>query len=543
MTTALAESVMHPVLCKALDELAQDLVEVGLTLSVQASDGESLVECDGKSEACWRLCHANSSCLASRSEGIKEVWSDGQPRVLTGNAGCMVLAVPVQVRRRTVAVAVACYLPSDLSVSERFALACDKLSLDRTYMASVIAGAVTHPACEAEHWMRMLQIAISQAITNAVSKNELSSFTNSLGSTYEELSLLYRLSGAMNVNADAEEFFQRICLEMQEVIGTRAAVAILTDTGDGNHGREVLRVGPLDLTDAQLESLAEAVHQANQLQGGDGGIVLNQLPKDLGRKHPQIANLVAAPLVAGDKAMGMLMAIDKIDDEFDSADLKLIHSIGVQAAVFLANNHLYDELQELLMGVLHVLTASIDAKDEYTCGHSQRVALISRKLAEMYGFDRVRVEDVYLSGLLHDIGKIGVPESVLCKPGKLSDDEFTTMKRHPVIGANILSNIRQMKRVLPGVLYHHERIDGRGYPEALAGDEVPIDGRIVGLADCFDAMTSSRTYREALPVLNQAQQQLQAAANVPRLEIPIPGPYSPIGRLPQNDVRRPPGVR
>jgi putative two-component system response regulator len=118
----------------------------------------------------------------------------------------------------------------------------------------------------------------------------------------------------------------------------------------------------------------------------------------------------------------------------------------------------------------------------------------------MCGFDREQVENIYLAGLLHDIGKIGVPEAVLCKPGKLSTDEFTTMKRHPVIGANILSNIRQIQSVIPGVLYHHERIDGRGYPEGLAGDDLPLEGRIVGLADSFDAMTSSRTYRQAMPL-------------------------------------------
>jgi len=107
---------------------------------------------------------------------------------------------------------------------------------------------------------------------------------------------------------------------------------------------------------------------------------------------------------------------------------------------------------------------------------------------------------VYLSGLVHDVGKIGVPESVLTKPGKLTDTEFDLIKRHPQIGARILEGIRQMHDLIPGVLYHHESWDGSGYPEGLAGREIPLFGRIIGLADAFDAMCSDRTYRQARPM-------------------------------------------
>jgi HD-GYP domain-containing protein (c-di-GMP phosphodiesterase class II) len=105
-----------------------------------------------------------------------------------------------------------------------------------------------------------------------------------------------------------------------------------------------------------------------------------------------------------------------------------------------------------------------------------------------------------MSGLLHDVGKIGVPESVLRKPGKLTPEEFDQMKKHPEIGARILQDIRQVKQIIPGVLHHHERYDGKGYPMGLAGEDIPLMGRIICLADCFDAMTSNRTYRRALPV-------------------------------------------
>jgi len=168
--------------------------------------------------------------------------------------------------------------------------------------------------------------------------------------------------------------------------------------------------------------------------------------------------------------------------------------------VFLENHSLYDDLQDLLMGVLHALTASVDTKDPYTCGHSHRVALISRKIAQLAEFDSYRTERIYLAGLLHDIGKIGIPETLLRKTGRLSTEEYKVVQKHPQIGATILKGIRQMSDVIPAILHHHERPDGRGYPSGLRGKQIPTEALIVGLADSFDAMTSSRTYRGTMPL-------------------------------------------
>jgi HD-GYP domain-containing protein (c-di-GMP phosphodiesterase class II) len=133
------------------------------------------------------------------------------------------------------------------------------------------------------------------------------------------------------------------------------------------------------------------------------------------------------------------------------------------------------------------------------------VAFISRWIAERLietgeSLDEGQVHKVYLAGLLHDIGKLGVSEDVLCKKGKLTEEEMNCMKQHPAIGANILSEIKQMHDIVPGVLCHHERVDGKGYPKGLIGSKMPFIGKIISLADSFDAMTSKRTYRDALTV-------------------------------------------
>ncbi len=145
------------------------------------------------------------------------------------------------------------------------------------------------------------------------------------------------------------------------------------------------------------------------------------------------------------------------------------------------------------------LTAAIDAKDAYTFGHSERVARASVELGRELGLQEDELSDIYLAGLLHDIGKIGVRDEVLTKRGPLTDEEFKHIQQHPVIGHRILADVHAISHLLPGVLYHHERYDGRGYPEGLKGDGIPLLARILAVADSFDAMNTSRPYRTAMP--------------------------------------------
>jgi HD-GYP domain-containing protein (c-di-GMP phosphodiesterase class II) len=150
--------------------------------------------------------------------------------------------------------------------------------------------------------------------------------------------------------------------------------------------------------------------------------------------------------------------------------------------------------------VMKAIASLIDAKDGYTHKHSERVAQFGVRLARHLGFDADSRAVVELSGLLHDVGKIGVPDAILNKPGKLTEEEFTQMRLHPVHGARILSQIQSERvvNILPGVKYHHERWDGKGYPEGLKGEEIPMLGRVLGVADFLDALTSDRSYRKGL---------------------------------------------
>ena len=150
------------------------------------------------------------------------------------------------------------------------------------------------------------------------------------------------------------------------------------------------------------------------------------------------------------------------------------------------------------MHLVQSLAATIDAKDVYTKGHSNRVAEYSRKIALRSGYTDEDAEALYMAGLLHDVGKIGIPGSVLNKPGTLSEEEFDLIKTHSTKGFSILENIKEAPDLALVAKYHHERYDGTGYPEGLAGDDIPEIARIVAVADAYDAMSSARSYRQML---------------------------------------------
>jgi len=182
---------------------------------------------------------------------------------------------------------------------------------------------------------------------------------------------------------------------------------------------------------------------------------------------------------------------------FTREEADLFATLSYEATIAVKNAQLYREMQKLFLEAIASLAATIDAKDPYTEHHSKRVALYALAIAEELGLIQEDKEALELAATLHDIGKIGVPESVLKKPGKLTGEEYNEMKLHPLKGARIMEHIDQLQPVIPGIRYHHERYDGKGYPHGLTGESIPLMGRIVAVADTYDALTTARPYRGA----------------------------------------------
>lgn len=159
----------------------------------------------------------------------------------------------------------------------------------------------------------------------------------------------------------------------------------------------------------------------------------------------------------------------------------------------------HEKIERISMQIVKALSGAIDAKDTYTNGHSTRVADYSKEIARQAGYSEKMQNDIYMMGLLHDVGKIGVPDAIINKPAKLSDEEYSIIQNHPVMGAKILKNITEFPKLVTGARWHHERYDGKGYPDGLCGEEIPIEARIIAVADAYDAMSSRRSYREELP--------------------------------------------
>jgi putative nucleotidyltransferase with HDIG domain len=420
-----------------------------------------------------------------------------QQSVLPG--GCCLVALPLRQRRRVIGAATVCYPPREMADEEAMARLCSRLELDRKVVADMAKRDCRYAVAVLEHLASMLEWTLQREQAELTAQDELANLSANLAVTYEELSLLYRISGSMRVTSEPTDFLHTVCEELLEVMNISAAAAIHYARPSVGGADTVVIAGEVELSVEQLNYLLTEV-VASRFAGDNRAILDNNFQPGETHIASAVRNFVAVPLLAEDEHIGLLLGVNKLKGDFDSVDLKLLSSIGNQTSVFLANSRLYADRQDLLMGVLHALTASIDAKDPYTCGHSQRVAIISRRIAEEMGFSPERVEQVYLCGLLHDIGKIGVPEAVLTKPGRLTDEEYDKIRLHPSIGARILGGIRQLDEIVEGLLTHHERPDGRGYPQGLSGDGLPIDGLIIGLADGFDAMSSDRTYRGAMPL-------------------------------------------
>jgi response regulator RpfG family c-di-GMP phosphodiesterase len=334
-------------------------------------------------------------------------------------------------------------------------------------------------------------------------EEEVEKLSVHLASTFEEISLLYRLTQNLKLSSNDVELGQRALEWLSEVVPAEGlALQFITNddaglkTANSRTQSVLLTHGDCRVDNAQFTRLVEQLG----LEAKNRPVVVNRPACGADEwAAPGVHELVIVPVAEGDRLFGWLAAFNQTQGlEFGSAEASLISSVGTMLGIHSGNIDLYQQQAELLAGVVRAMTSAIDAKDPYTRGHSDRVARVSVRLAKELGCDAETLKTIYFSGLLHDIGKIGINDEVLRKPGKLSEAEFEHIKTHVEIGYRILVDLHQMAHFLPVVLHHHEAWDGSGYPHGLAGERIPYLARIVAVADAYDAMASDRPYRSGM---------------------------------------------
>ena len=244
------------------------------------------------------------------------------------------------------------------------------------------------------------------------------------------------------------------------------------------------------------------------MSNGNG---LKELLHKFGDQMQMINAAACVPAYYKDKLLAVLLLGSKRDGTpFKQEELDFFAALASDAAMAIRNAQLFEDLKaesrknhDLFIRATIVLGSTIEAKDKYTHGHTERVTNYATAVARQMvangtaQFDEAFFENLYLAGIFHDIGKIGIPEAILNKPSKLTDEEFEVIKQHPIHGVEILRPLSELTESLDGVLHHHERHDGAGYPHGLKGDDVPMVASIIAVADTFDAMITDRPYRRA----------------------------------------------
>ena len=246
------------------------------------------------------------------------------------------------------------------------------------------------------------------------------------------------------------------------------------------------------------------------IQGQAVSTILQTDPKFSGQFEPvfsfKVDNVLAVP-IKGSRGIGVLEAVNKSGSRgFDEADTSILSILAREAGIALENISRMQESQRTIMDLLKGMARYLDAKAPYLIGHSERVARLSQVIGEEIGLPPDEIQKLYLEGLLHDLGNVGVDDELFLRTSKLTEDEMGRVRQHASIGAEILRDVTALRHLMAGPLYHHERYDGNGYPQGLKGEQIPFHARIVGVAEAFDALRSSRPYREAFSVADTISQ-------------------------------------
>lgn len=329
-------------------------------------------------------------------------------------------------------------------------------------------------------------------------EEEMEDLSSEIVRGYEELSLISTISAKLGCEMDVDTVCRLVVEEADRILEARTIFIMLLDT----EKRELATRFSMGRDREAAGGFRAAVSSGltgHVFQQGEP-VTICDITDDGRISLPWPAkSILCVPLIADAKPLGMLVATDKLSgEEFWSPELKLMGIFASEVASSLRKAYLFEVINKLFLSTVEALATAIDAKDPYTYGHSRRVARVAVAICAELGLAKERVRDVELASFLHDIGKIGTPESILQKPGSLRPEEYEKIKEHPAKGAEILSTIVELGEIVTWIRHHHEWYDGNGYPDRIAAEEIPLEARVITVADAFDAMTTDRPYRKGM---------------------------------------------
>jgi len=341
----------------------------------------------------------------------------------------------------------------------------------------------------------------------------LDQMTDQLSQAYDEINLLYRFSRVLRPDESFAESAAKLLAETAELMERRLLILCRSEVEDCTWS-----VGPdLELTPALRWLTATRVALdgvqadfARQLRES-GPLGVTRFPGRVLAPGGPI-DYVVAPVHTRKAVSGYVGAFRPAETEpFETGELRLLECLAQELSNTATTRDLLRELREMLFNTVRSLVAAIDAKDEYTRGHSERVFHLSVRIGQSMGLPPEQIQMLNWAALLHDVGKIAIQREILNKPARLTDEEYRIIQSHPERGCKVLQPILQLRPVLPAIRHHHERYDGRGYPDGLLGEAIPLLSRIIAVADTYDAITSTRAYRQARTA-EYAREQIEQGA-------------------------------
>ena len=335
-----------------------------------------------------------------------------------------------------------------------------------------------------------LLVKVNKVIRNRQSRQERNRLSN--------IVRMLNVSNALNAQLDLKSICYEFVSQVQKNFRPDSVVLFLLKEEKNSLVKYVVRGRTLRENPklfSELKGLGEKSVRESRSFLLDKGNAREYLKADPGKFQHSI---LISPLYSQHNRVGAVVLLREEDNLFTNEDLQLLGVFAAHAATAMQNARMYGKMRDKNLDIIRSYAKAVEAKDYYTKGHSERVAVYAMKLGSRLKLDSKELEDLYTAGVLHDIGKIGIPDHILNKPSQLTDEEFRVMQSHPGIARDILAQLWSLNDILPVVYHHHERVDGGGYPESLSNGQIPFLAKLISVVDAFEAMTSDRAYRDAL---------------------------------------------